>query len=53
MNVTSYKGIAPPMLMMSQSKSQSVRLVAQMVERRTPNLLPVRARVQDASALDI
>ena len=30
-----------------------VRPVAQLVERRTPNLLPVRARVRDASALDI
>ena len=30
-----------------------VRPVAQLVEHRTPNLLPVRARVRDASALDI
>ena len=30
-----------------------VRPVAQFVEHRTPNLLPVRARVRDASALDI
>ena len=29
-----------------------VRPVAQLVEHRTPNLLPVRARVRDASALD-
>ena len=27
--------------------------VAQLVERRTPNLLPVRARLRDVSALDI
>ena len=30
-----------------------VRPVAQLVERRTSNLLPVLARVRDASALDI
>ena len=30
-----------------------VRPVAQLVERRTPSLLPVRGRVRDASALDI
>ena len=31
----------------------AARPVAQLAERRTPNLLPVRARVRDASALDI
>ena len=30
-----------------------VRPVAQLVEHQTPNPLPVRARVRDASALDI
>ena len=34
-------------------KTVVVRPVAQLVEHRTPNLLPVRARVRDASALDI
>ena len=31
----------------------AIRPVVQLVEHRTPNLLPVRARVRDASALDI
>ena len=35
------------------SLSILVRPVAQLVEHRTPNLLPVRAQVRDASALDI
>ena len=37
----------------SQTSKVIVRPVGQLVERRTPNLLPVRARVRDASALDI
>ena len=35
------------------SRYIKVRPVAQLAEHRTPNLLPVRARVRDASALDI
>ena len=37
----------------SNNSQGRVRPVAQLVERRTPNLLPVRARVRDASALHI